>query len=63
MKWKSLADGQVFQDQIKIYPPLLRVDIRKAYSNGNLMSKKRPENQIIQREKTRRVSGVVLLQH
>lgn len=39
MKWQSSADGQVFQDQIKIYLPLARVDTRKAYSKGNLMSK------------------------
>lgn len=47
MKLQSLADGQVFQDRIKIYPPLARADIRKAYSNGNLMLKeetRKPDN-------------------
>jgi len=38
-KWQSSSDGEVFQDQIKNYPPLARVDTRKAYSKGNPMSK------------------------
>lgn len=39
MKWESSAGGQAPQDLIKNNPLLARVNSRKLYSNGNVMSK------------------------
>lgn len=58
MKWESSAAGQAPQDHIKNNPLLARVSSRKLYSNGNVMSKEL-ENQLTQREETRRVLGLL----
>lgn len=39
MKWESSAAGQAPQDHIKNNLLLTRVDSRKLYGNGNVMSK------------------------
>lgn len=61
MKWECSAGAQAPQDHTKHNPLLARVNKTTAMEMS--CPKRRLENQLIQRERTRRVSGAGLAQH